>query len=1119
MQKFCLVYPIFFILLLASSGCQKMDKEDDSGDSVSPLFTLLPASKTNIDFSNTLTEGLNTNVLMYEYFYNGGGVAVGDINGDGFDDIYFTSNMGENKLYLNRGDMVFEEITTLAGAAGREGPWKTGVTMADVDGDGLLDIYVCYSGNLSPEKRKNQLFINQGPDKNGIPKFIDQAEAFGVASSSYSTQATFFDYDNDGDLDLFLLNHNPKSLPILDETTTMEILKSPDPAGSQLFRNNQGNFIETTADAGIQNSALSYGLGAGIADINGDGWMDIYICNDYTAPDFLYINNGDGTFTDQIQEAVGHTSHFSMGNEVADINNDGLPDIFTLDMLPEDNRRQKLLMAPDNYEKFDFQVRMGFHHQYMRNMLHINNGDGTFSEVGQLRGISNTDWSWAALFADYDNDGWKDLYITNGYPRDYTNLDFVKYMGDFLQQNKGTLQRQNVLDLVHQTPTSNVINYLFKNKGETFQNVTENWGLDQVSNSNGAVYADLDNDGDLDLIVNNINLPAFIYQNGASTQYNHHYLKIKLEGEGLNTFGLGAKISLFHQGRLQYLDQMPTRGYQSSVSPILHAGLGDVDQIDSLKVTWLSGKEELLTEVDVNQLLILKEEKARPKNKTYSLPPPIFSQIPSPILSPQEENSMNDFKRQPLLVNPISFSGPIMVKEDINGDGLEDVFVGGSANHKSQIFLQQNNGSFLEKPVPALAVDQPSEDTAAAFFDANGDGFVDLYVCSGGYGDFLPNDPLLQDRLYFNDGKGNFTKQEDALPSMLSSTSTTQVNDINGDGHPDLFIGGRVIPGRYPEIPQSYLLINDGKGHFQDMTASLAPDLQKVGMVTDGAWVDLDGDMQEELILVGEWMPIKVFANIDGRLKDNTAEYFDQSYSGWWNKIFIEDLNGDGNPELVVGNHGLNTQVRASGKEPAEMFYKDFDGNGSVDPILCFYIQGKSYPYVTRDELLDQMAIMRTRFRNYESYAEATLEDVFTKEEMEGAGYLSANHLTTTLFVRGQEGKFQPKELPIEVQSSPIFAINAVDLDNDGKKDLILGGNMEQARLRFGKYDANYGQLLKGDGNGNFSYIPQWKSGFSIKGDVRSILVLPEKLLFGINQKGIVAYGKMAEDGRPETGD
>ena len=510
------IYPLFLPLLLLAA-CHSSQQEEGLSDDTSTLFTLLPAEQTNIHFANQLTEGLNTNVLMYEYFYNGGGVAVGDLNGDGLDDVYFTANMTSNKLYLNKGDMVFEDITELAGVTGREGPWKTGVTMADVNGDGLLDIYVCYSGNLAPENRKNELYINQGADENGIPRFEEQAEAFGLASTATSTQATFFDYDNDGDLDLFLLNHNPQSLPILDEATTAEIMKSADPAGPQLFRNDMGKFTEVTATAGIISSALSYGLGAGVSDVNGDGWMDIYVCNDYTAPDYLYINNGNGTFTDVIHDAMGHTSHFSMGNDIADINNDGFLDIYTLDMLPEDNRRQKLLMSPDNYEKFDFQVRMNFHHQYMRNMLHMNNGNGTFSEVGQMAGVSNTDWSWAALFADFDNDGWKDLYVTNGFPRDYTNLDFMKYMSDFLQHNEGNIRRQNVLDLVHETPTSNVVNYIYQNNGHTFTNMISTWGLYQASNSNGAVYADLDNDGDLDLVVNNIDLPAFIYRNDATS--------------------------------------------------------------------------------------------------------------------------------------------------------------------------------------------------------------------------------------------------------------------------------------------------------------------------------------------------------------------------------------------------------------------------------------------------------------------------------------------------------------------------------------------------------------------------------------------------------------------------
>lgn len=1118
----------FLIVILVACNAPTSEQESADTENESPLFELLAPETTHVDFQNIINEGLNTNVLMYEYFYNGGGVAVGDVNNDGFDDLYFTSNMQANRLYLNKGknatSLQFDDITTAAGVAGREGPWKTGTTMADVNGDGLLDIYVCYSGNLLPEKRANQLFVNQGVNAQGVPTFVEKAAEYGLNSPATSTQATFFDFDRDGDLDMFLLNHNPKSLPVLDEASTAELLKKDDPSnGMRLFRNDKGkngepHFQDITKQAGLLSSALSYGLGAGIADLNGDGWTDMYISNDYTIPDFLYINNQKGGFINQISESVGHTSHFSMGSDVADINNDALTDIFTLDMLPESNRRQKLLMAPDNYEKFDFNVKVGFGHQYMRNMLQINKGARSekreisntvphFSEIGQLAGISNTDWSWSALFADYDNDGWKDLYITNGYLRDYTNLDFLKYMGDFVQNNQANMQRQNVLDLVLQIPSSNLTNYLFKNNGNlTFKNKSVNWGVGQASNSNGAAYSDLDNDGDLDLVVNNINQPAFIYQNHADKQLKNHYLKVKLLGEGQNRQGIGAKVTLYSKGKLQYLEQNPTRGYQSSVSPVMHFGLGSLSVIDSLRIVWLSGKQQLIKNLQADKLMTIEEKNANSGYQTPSQSPPIFKEISSPIAFQAIKNTINDFKRQPLLTNPLSFSTPCLVKGDVNADGLEDVYVGGSAGQSGALFVQGKNGSFVAKPQPAFDTDKPSEDTDAVFFDANADGFMDLYVCSGGYGEFVPSDALLQDRLYLNDGKGNFTKSINALPSMRVSKSCVRVADINADGKPDLFVGGRVVPGRYPETPQSYILINNGKGQFVDQTANIAPDIQHVGMVTDAAWYDLDNDKKPELIVVGEWMPISIFALTNGKLTAVTDKYFEKTYKGLWNKLLIEDLNGDGKADLVVGNLGLNSQLKASEKEPAELVYKDFDDNGSVDPILNFYIQGKSYPFVTRDELLDQLSIMRTRFPDYKSYADATLNDIFTKEELEKAKHVEVNTLNTTLFMSDSKGKFQEKPLPIETQVSPVFTLTTLDFDHDGKKDLLFCGNINRGRLRFGKYDANYGLLLKGDGNGLFKTIPQQQSGFGIKGDVRSVLKLQDYLFFGVNQASIQAY-------------
>lgn len=1098
---------LLFVLLYAT-GCRDTTQHTETPAQPAPetLFRLLPPAATNISFSNMLTEGLNTNVLIYEYFYNGGGVAAGDVNGDGLDDLYFTANMTADKLYINQGSMKFTDITQAAGIATRNGPWKTGVTMADVNGDGKLDIYVCYSGNLRPERRLNELYINTGNDEKGIPHFKEEGKKYGLDSPSTSTQGYFFDYDRDGDLDMFLLNHNINALPVLNEANTAKMLREEDPvSGVRLYRNDDNYFKDVTIKAGISSTALTYGLGAGLADLNNDGWTDIYISHDYNVPDYLYINNKNGTFTDKLKSVVGHTSNFSMGNDIADINNDALPDIYTLDMLPEDNRRQKLLMAPDNYGKFDLNIRVGFHYQYMRNMLQLNNGNGTFSEVGQLAGVSNTDWSWAALFADYDNDGWKDLFVTNGYLRDFTNMDFVKYMDNYIQQ-KGRLMREDVLQLVHRIPASNVNNYIFRNNGDlTFTKRNTAWGFTQMSNSNGAAYADLDNDGDLDIIVNNVNAPAFIYQNEAAQRTQHHYLKIKLEGAGKNTAGMGAKVIVRIKGKKQLIEQMPSRGFQSSVSPVLHMGLGNETIIDSLQIIWLSGKYQLLQNVKADQLLIVNEKDASGKYIPNDVVKPLFVQTQKLSFTHQQDN-INDFKRQPLMVNPMSFNGPGMAKADVNGDGLKDIYTGGGVGQSGELFLQDKSGKFIRKQQPAFAADKLSDDTDAIFADVNGDGHTDLYVCSGGYHHLEPDATVLQDRLYINDGNGNFTKAMDALPVMRTSKSCVRVSDVNGDGAPDLFVGSRAIPGRYPETPESYLLINDGKGKFTNAIASWSTSLQTIGMVTDAAFTDLNGDKINDLIIVGEWIPVTVFINENGKLADRTRDYFSKPYSGWWNKIITGDFNRDGKTDLVIGNMGLNSQCKASDAEPAEMFYKDFDNNGSVDPILCSYIQGASYPYVTRDELLEQIGSKRKRFPDYKSYADATLTDIFTPEELTGVKKLSANYLRTVCFLSDAQGKFHEKTLPVEVQMSPVYVIIPLDYNADGKEDLILGGNINHARLKFGKYDANYGMLLQGDGNGNFNYISQQRSGFRLTGDVRSALTLGNTVIFGLNQQPVQVY-------------
>jgi len=1104
--------PLIFLLLIVLmshlvTGCSD-NHNSNTSTKENALFEQLPVEKTHIDFNNQLEETLNMNVLMYEYYYNGGGVATGDINGDGLDDIYFSGNVVDNKLYLNKGNMQFEDATSIANVAGRPGPWKTGVTMVDINGDGRLDIYACHSGMLPSVKRTNELFINDGNDAAGIPHFSEQAGKYGLADTGFSTQAYFFDYDRDGDLDMLLLHHNPKNLPVLNPGATALLLKKPNAAiGLTLFKNDKNHFTDVTAAANINSSILSYGLGAGIADINGDDWPDMYISNDYGVPDFLYINNKNGTFTNDLQQCLGHISQFSMGNAVADINNDALPDIFTLDMLPEDNHRQKLLFAPDNYGKFEVLLQSGFYYQYMRNMLHVNNGNNTFSEIGQLAGISNTDWSWAPLFADFDNDGWKDLFVTNGYLRDYTNLDFIMYMNQ-VEQSSARLTREDVLKMIDKMPASNVQNYLFKNNGLTFSDVSSDWGISIPSNSNGAAYADLDNDGDLDLIINNINLPAFIYRNNESNNPGNHFLNIKLAGEAGNTAGIGSKLTAWCKNKKQYIEQMPARGYQSSVSPVLHIGLGADSVVDSLQIVWQSGTKQVVTNIRCNQTITLQEKNAKDLYH-YHLPAPaktLFSEIKSPVQFADATPDINDFKRQSLMTNPLSFAGPCIAKYDVNGDGLEDLYAGGGNGVAGALYLQNKNGSFTKKTEPAFDAEKLSTDADAVFFDANNDGFVDLYVVSGGYNNFAADDALLQDRLYINDSKGNFTKAINALPVMHVSKSCARIADINGDGHPDIFVGGRVIPGSYPETPQSFLLINDGKGHFTDKMAELSPALQKAGMVTDAAWLDVNNDKQPDLVVVGEWMPVSVFVNANGKLENKTKDYFDNEYSGWWNKILTGDFNKDGKQDLIVGNQGTNSQCKATDKEPAELYYKDFDNNGTLDPILCFYIQGKSYPYMSRDELFSQLSYMHKKFEDYKSYADASINELFSKDELKDAGHLKANYFKTVLFEGSADGKFKEKSLPLQAQYSPVFTITALDYDKDGNEDILLCGNINHARLRFGKFDANYGTLLHNNGKGNFEYVPQNVSGFNLRGDVRGVAAINNTLIFGINQDAVKAY-------------
>ncbi|EOZ95768.1 hypothetical protein A33Q_3130 [Indibacter alkaliphilus LW1] len=1083
-MKFKLTILAFF--LTTCTICIRGNAQEKGGK---PKFESISHRKSGITFNNKLTEDRNNNILTYEYFYNGGGVAVGDFNNDGLEDVFFTGNMSENKLYLNLGDFKFKDITKSSGVGGKNS-WTTGVSVADINGDGLLDIYVCYSGNGNLESRRNELYINQGN-----LTFIESAKTYGLDDPSNSTQALFFDFDNDGDLDLFLLNHH---IEVINEIEFDEARGKRHPfAGDKLFRNDNGKFVDISEEAGIKGSSLGFGLGVTASDINGDGFIDLYVSNDYIEPDYLYINNGDGTFTDMLTEYLQHISHFSMGLDIADVNNDGLVDIFTLDMLPEDNKRQKLLYGPENYEQYALMVNRGFYHQNMRNMLHLNHGEGVFSEIGQLAGISNTDWSWSALLFDATNSGFKDLFVSNGYYRDYTNRDFLKYKGDYYFKSAVAGEKADTLHLVTSMSSTPIPNYFFENNGNLqFRDKSENWGFSQANFSSGAAYVDLDNDGNLDLIVSNINQPASIFRNTGNETKN--FLKIQLKGEHENTAGIGSKVFVYTNSNLLYQEQMPIRGFQSSVSQTLHFGLGG-SKIDSVKVVWPTGKVNLITSPEINTTLLLEESKGVFKNKIKEAKRKVFSTSEIEFHFRHEEYGFNDFKRQPLLLEMPSYIGPIMVAGDINGNGKEEIYIGGSKGYPGKLF-EWKGGKWT--PIESFLVDEEFTDSDAVFFDANGDGHLDLYISSGGYHDYLSTDESLQDRLYINDGNGNLTRQHGQLPRIRSSSSKVLVADFNGDGFPDLFVAGRIVPGRYPLSPKSYILINDGKGSFRDATKAYLPDDGVLGMITDAKGMDINKDGYPDLVLVGEYMPITFLINQNGQKFENqTTSILPNSPKGWWRKIESADFTNDGTLDLLVGNFGLNSQFSPNSKEPLTLYFGDFDENSSIDPILTSFIRGKAYPFPSRDELLDQMYSLRSKFTDYESYAIATIEKVLGRDAMKSASTLEVTELNT-VFLEQVNGKFEIRELPVEAQFAPVNAIHVLDYDGDGNLDFLLAGNQSRIRLRLGVIDASLGQLFKGDGEGNFKYIPQIESGLNIKGDVKSILSLPsdpKSLYFGIN--------------------
>lgn len=1055
-----------------------------------PLFTLLPARQTGISFQNTIKESAELNVLTYEYFYNGGGVAVGDINNDGLTDIVFTANTEQPKIYLNKGDFHFEDISSKSKI--RSDGWKTGVCMADVNADGWLDIYICRSGNGEEAVRSNQLFINQ---QNGT--FKEMAAQYGVDDKGQSTQAAFFDYDNDGDLDLFLLNHSIKRYRNFDVAWMKSARDSL--AGDKLFRNDGGHFKNVSVSAGIIGNPICFGLGVAVADFNQDGWPDLYVSNDYDEDDYLYINQHDGTFKETLSAYMGHTSKFSMGCDVADINNDGMSDLITLDMLPEDNKRQKQLKGADGYDYFQMLLKNGYYYQYMRNMLHLatkNNEQIEFSEIGQFAGISNTDWSWSALFGDYDLDGWQDLFITNGYLRDYTNLDYLKYIvPDEIKKARDAGNQPDLYEMVKKMPSSGVKNYLFRNTGKLgFEDVSKQWGMDLVSLSHGAAYADLDNDGDLDLVVNNTNNPAFIWQNHAEVLKNN-YLKIRLKGGVGNPFGIGTKVVITAANGLTQLQELQlTHGFQSSIEPCLFFGLGKLDMVD-IQVIWPNGQLQNIVAQPANKTLLLDIVNANKKVTKQVIAPALFTEIVSekPPFT-HVEDAYNDFKKEPLLPHQFSKKGPAMAAGDVNGDGKSDFFIAGAKGQPGSIFLNKGLGEFIEQPSESFADQAAYEGTAAVFEDFDLDGDLDLYVVSGG------NENNFEDHIYWNNGKGIFTIRQNVLPVTSSSGSVVVAFDFDGDGDLDLFRGGQVSTGSYPLAPASYLFEND-KGHFKDVTPAF---LQNIGMVNTAYAADINKDGLTDLVIAGEFMPITIL------FAQSKTPYFTKeslqaipNSSGWWNCIKITDIDKDGDLDIVAGNHGLNSQMKPTTLEPVTVDAADIDNNGSIDAFISYYIQGKSYPMATRDELLDQVPSLKVKFPSYKAYADASIESIFSPEQLKNGTHLEATEFRSGVF-ENEKGIFKFTAFPNEAQLFPVRDFLVADYDKDGMEDLLLTGNDYGVRAQAGRYDAGKGLLLLQQKGGGFT--SKLNVGFYTNKDARKLIQIDNFILTGNNNEHIQIF-------------
>lgn len=1073
------------------------DKNGTSPSPQEPVFRRVPSSHSGVIFENALDENLGNFFDFFAYVYNGAGVGVGDVNNDGLPDIYFTGNEVPNKLYLNYGDMKFRDITESAGVEGTGG-WNNGVTMVDVNADGLLDIYVCKGGWMDTEEsRRNLLYINQGNKT-----FKEQARDYGLDEPGYSLHASFFDMDNDNDLDVYITNR-PDSFNLpLTQMLREKKLGRPT-TRDKLYINEKGKFREISREAGITNN-FGYALSVVTSDLNNDGYIDIFVANDFAESDYLYVNQGNGTFREQIKESTNHIALYSMGTDVADINNDGLEDIMVTEMLPEDYKRSKVSMPSMDVEGFNEIVKSGMHKQYMHNVLHLNQGDLLFSDVSQLAGVTKTEWSWSCLLSDFDNDGYRDLFVANGYRRDVFDGDIQIELASFVNENRDKYRSAQDLfqrgfdEMINVYDPIMVPNYLFRNKGDLhFENVSAKWGFEDASFSNGAAVGDLDGDGDLDLVINNLDGEAFVYEN-TSAAYNN-YVKLDLEGPPGNADGLGAKVTLYYGDQIQYFENKTVRGYLSSNEPVVHFGLGSLEKIDSIRVLWNDGKENVLKDVGANQLLQVSYELAADRKWAEPVPQKIFIEEPQLVDGGfvHRENEFNEYAEQILLPHMFSKSGPFIAVGDVNNDGTDDFYVGGAAGHAGGLFIGRD-GKWIQKPVAAFQQDKAYEDMGVTLFDADKDNDLDLYVVSGG-SEFPSGSGRYRDRLYLNDGNGNFTLS--ALMATASSGSCVVPLDVDGDGDLDLFRGGQVVAGAYPYAPDSYLLINED-GKFADKTSGIAPALAKAGMVNSAIWVDLNGDGSSELIVVGEWMPVRIFQYKDGHLEETTSSYGLNNMEGWWNKVIADDLDGDGDPDILLGNLGENYKFTASAEKPFQVFAKDFDGNGTNDIFLAKFLKDSLLvPIRGRECTSQQMPVIAEKFPTFTAFAESDLPSIL------GTGIGDAinlkAHLFSTVILINEKGRFTVRRLPTEAQFSTVNGIIVQDFDQDGIKDILLAGNRFDTEVETTPADASPGLFLKGTGNLEFKPTKHFVSGFSVPYNVKEIQAIrngdTRAILVGVN--------------------